>query len=226
VGFAEFVVLQQLGEEPEEKRATTDEERRQRTARRDARHDAERRELEAATKGVLGMMRFGNFESPVLLEALGDLLLSGDTRNDSKRLAGRAYLKASYGVKDARTKRRFREMADQTISGHMQMEVAQLERTFKRELAEAANWYKRVEADELAWIEQGVDVDAAFAEKYYSAPTVGGPVAAVMTSQRASIVMWVLTLGVVAVVAVAAIAGLGLAIIIFRRKPSLPAKPA
>ncbi|WDQ19366.1 hypothetical protein [Rhodopirellula sp. P2] len=37
-------------------------------------------EIQAAAKGVMGMMRFGNHDSPVLLEALGDLLLADDSR--------------------------------------------------------------------------------------------------------------------------------------------------
>ena len=55
---------------------------------------------EKATKGILGMMRFGNYRSPVLLEALGDLLLSQGWSADGKRLAARAYLKASYEIAD------------------------------------------------------------------------------------------------------------------------------
>src|SRR5262249_39244711 len=59
-------------------------------------------ERQAAIKGVLGMMRFGDHESPVLLEALGDLLCAHlyDAREDAKQLAARAYLKASYVVTD------------------------------------------------------------------------------------------------------------------------------
>ena len=36
-----------------------------------------RAELAAAQKGVLGMMHFANYDSPLLLEALGDLLSLG-----------------------------------------------------------------------------------------------------------------------------------------------------
>ncbi|HEX6984614.1 MAG TPA: hypothetical protein VF170_04520, partial [Planctomycetaceae bacterium] len=55
-------------------------------------------EIEQATKGILGMMRFGDYRSPVLLEALGDLLLvgKGDVgEGQAQRLAARAYLRAA-----------------------------------------------------------------------------------------------------------------------------------
>ena len=48
-------------------------------------------ESSRATKGVLGMMRFGDFQSPVLLEALADLLMV-EMAGDAKQLASRALL--------------------------------------------------------------------------------------------------------------------------------------
>ena len=54
--------------------------------------------IDKAITGVLGMMKFGNHDSPVLLEALGDLLVSRGYDTDGKRLAARAYLKASYSA--------------------------------------------------------------------------------------------------------------------------------
>src|SRR5262249_50838038 len=48
-------------------------------------------ETNAAVKGVLGMMRFANHENPILLEALGDLLVGGGDQ-EAKLLAARAYL--------------------------------------------------------------------------------------------------------------------------------------
>src|SRR4029078_97026 len=40
-------------------------------------------ELRKATKGVLGMLHFADYRSPVLLEALGDLLMTGDLEANS-----------------------------------------------------------------------------------------------------------------------------------------------
>jgi tetratricopeptide (TPR) repeat protein len=46
--------------------------------------EAKAEEAKAALKGVLGMLRFGNFQHPILLEAAGDLLRA-DWNKDGKR---------------------------------------------------------------------------------------------------------------------------------------------
>jgi tetratricopeptide (TPR) repeat protein len=68
--------------------------------------------LEDGLKGVLGMMKFGNYDSPVLLEALGDLLLARrQVRSDGKRLAARAYLRAAAGAKTEESRTAYRGKA-------------------------------------------------------------------------------------------------------------------
>ena len=58
--------------------------------------DAHFKELSDAIKGVAGMMTFANYRSPVLLEALADLLLHTNSHRGAGHLASRAYLKASW----------------------------------------------------------------------------------------------------------------------------------
>ena len=137
------------------------------------------KELGRAIKGVLGMMRFGNYDSPVLLEALGDLLLSYGRVDDGKRLAARAFLKASYEVSDPHAQEEYRKLAEQALQRqtvheltYRELSLRRLEKVFQRELEEAKAWYEQVAADERRWIDEGVDVDAAFAKKYYTEPTV------------------------------------------------------
>ena len=82
-GFAEFVLNKRL---PDWKKKSHDENqtRSQKTTIK---------ELERALHGVLGMMYFADFESPMLLEALGDLLAAWPHRDDdATQLAARAYL--------------------------------------------------------------------------------------------------------------------------------------
>ena len=70
----------------------------------------------AAVKGVLGMMRFGHHDSPILLEALGNLLATvpyGD--GDGTRLAARAYLKASYEAPEPAAKAAYRDIAREAL---------------------------------------------------------------------------------------------------------------
>ena len=52
--------------------------------------------------------------------------------------------------------------------------MSQVEADFRKELADAETWYAAVRADELKWIEQGVDVDAEFDKNYFREPKVGG----------------------------------------------------
>jgi tetratricopeptide (TPR) repeat protein len=137
-------------------------------------------EREAAVKGVLGMMRFGNHASPVLLEALADLLASRGGGQDAKRLAARAYLKASDEVSDEWAKRAYREKARSALTMQTkspltpfsQLPLEELEASFRQELAEADAWYAKVRQDELDWIQQGKDPEAEFVRKYYAEPSV------------------------------------------------------
>jgi len=135
--------------------------------------------LEDALKGVLGMMKFGNYDSPVLLEVLGDLLVSQSPSSDAKQLAARAYLKASYGATDPRAKKAYRKKADAALkyqtrnkTSNKELSVAELERQFKDELEDAQSWYETLVRDEQLWIDNGVNVQEAFDNKYYEAPIV------------------------------------------------------
>jgi tetratricopeptide (TPR) repeat protein len=130
-------------------------------------------EHHAAIKGVLGIMKFGNFDSPVLLEVLGDLLAPGHkyrgAMKDGKRLAARAYLKASYEVKGASERKAYRQRAGAALSmqtrspsSHEQLPLEELEADFLRELEDARAWYEAFRAKEMATLSEP-DPDAAFA---------------------------------------------------------------
>jgi tetratricopeptide (TPR) repeat protein len=144
--------------------------------------DAGAAELSKAMKGVLGMMRFGNHDSPILLEVLGDLLLSRAHREDAKRLAARAYLKASYHAKDDATREAYRRLAKKSLSMQTvhkdtksELSLEALELKFSDELADASSWFKVVADDEAKWIRGGENVDEVFAQKYYQEPELASP---------------------------------------------------
>ncbi|MBI5367954.1 MAG: hypothetical protein HZA54_13015 [Planctomycetes bacterium] len=134
-------------------------------------------EIAAATKGVLGIMRFGSHDHPVLHEVLGDLLLT-DIMSDAKQLAARAYLRASYAAKDESVVAVYRKLASRSLSGFRSqlahtsdpraMSLQEVETAFKVELADAEAWYARVRVDELTWIRDGKDPEREFATKYYA----------------------------------------------------------
>lgn len=150
-------------------------------------------ELKDAMKGVLGMMRFGRHDSPILLEALGDLLLSHPYPEDAKRLAARAYLKASYGVDDDVAREAYRTLATQSLAMQTvhgltmeELSLEALEAEFAVELTQANRWFDTVAKDERQWSDAGLDIDAAFAQKYYEEPEL---------NSSTSTLAWVIAIG-------------------------------
>jgi tetratricopeptide (TPR) repeat protein len=142
-------------------------------------------DYQAALKGVLGMMKFGQHDSPVLLEALGDLLVKRQDfsdRSDAKRLAARAYLKASYAVREEAARTAYRGLATRALTvqtrhpdSDAQLPLEELEASFRRELADADTWYADLAARERAWVAEGKNPEAEFDRLYDREPVVVSP---------------------------------------------------
>jgi len=146
--------------------------------------------IAAAVKGISGMMRFGNHDSPVLLEALADLLMA---QNDElfRNLAARAWLKASYSVEDQAVRARYRKAADQVLSlqtdgsnRRNRVSLESVEQQFRKELADADAWFERLRKDEQDWIAAGEDVDLRFSDRYYTDPVLPSEVKSQAQSRR------------------------------------------
>ena len=158
-GFASFVLLKK-GIEPEKGER--------------AYGEVAQEELDRALKGVQGMMRFGNHRSPVLLEALGDLLMHNSAQYNGLQLAARAYLAASEAPEQpAIVKAAYRALAEEALvmqlanpPSHEQMTLAALEDAFRQESADATAWYDALAADERSWIQDGLNPEAEFTKKY------------------------------------------------------------
>lgn len=127
-------------------------------------------EINNATKGVLGMMRFGNYDSPILLEVLGDLLLFGSSNKNANQLAARAYLKASYEVHEATAITAYKQKAARVISDYTSSEIFYIERNLKKEIEQGTDFFNQIIQDELAWTQTGIDVDEQFEQKYFRDP--------------------------------------------------------
>ena len=113
---------------------------------------------EEKVQGLAGMLRFGRHGSPILLEALGDVLTSNaEGPFDARHLGRRAYLAASYAVEDKEVAEAYRKLAGAT---------PELDEELKAEMTEAAIFVTKLHADERRWIAEGVDVEAAFDAKY------------------------------------------------------------
>jgi tetratricopeptide (TPR) repeat protein len=152
-------------------------------------------QLPAAIKAVLGMMRFANFESPILLEALGNLLTGYDTHPeiDAKLLAARAYLKASYEVPDGPQRHGYRKMAEDALSMQIlrrdqkeQITLEQVEAEFQKELEEGRSWYAELHEKELSWIRDGKNPETEFDKLFDHEPEVSG----MDTKHRMSAYQW------------------------------------
>lgn len=147
-------------------------------------------ELAKAIKGVAGMMHFGQYKHPVLLEALADLLLETSSYGGSGHLGARAYLKASFESKDENIAKAYWKKADaaRERSYHPErimrrMNETQLQRmreqapsayrmeyleaALKYEIQSAEMWFDSVKNNEIKWIHDKVDADSAFAVTYY-----------------------------------------------------------
>ncbi len=128
-------------------------------------------EYARALKGVLGMVRFGHHDSPILMEAVGDLLSASQPAN---LLAARAYLRASYEVEDAAAREDYRLKAVNAVAsqklGIRGEKIDAIEAALKDELAQAETFAKQIAADEANWIAHGDRVDDKFSEKYYATP--------------------------------------------------------
>jgi len=154
-GFASYVIAQQ--------KVSGDEQQ------------AIRDELDRTVKGVLGMMRFGNHDSPVLLEALGDLLQAQRLSAGVQRLAVRAYLKASYEAEDSAAAETYRAKAESAVGNQQNETLASIESELKREIEKGDAFFAQIKEDEQAWAEAGADLDAKFQAKYYEQPRLSQP---------------------------------------------------
>jgi tetratricopeptide (TPR) repeat protein len=166
-GFARYVIVSKYGE---------DENLQYSLGGSEAERGARQTELQDAAKGVLGMLHFADHESPVLLEALGDLLITGELDANGTRLGARAYLRAAQMSKDAATADRFRRMAHDALANQLpygkdydpeKVDLSHLEKELAAELTQGAEFFSQIEARERQWIDNELDVDREFATAYY-----------------------------------------------------------
>ncbi len=140
-------------------------------------------DTESAVKGVLGMLRFARYDSPILLEVLGDLLQAGPRTDSARQLAARAYLRASQFAPHEVVKEKYHELAGRALSMQLNLDgklsVAEVEHELYLEVNQANQWFAGVQQDELGWIAAGENPEDNFAEKYYADPEVDAAVFAV-----------------------------------------------
>lgn len=135
---------------------------------------------QAAIKGVLGMMRFGNYDSPYLLKALVSLLSPYDELDYHmpRQLIARTWLKLSYHTDSLMERKRYRKFANRALGmqlsrrGGHELTLEEVEQQFQKELEEGQLYYERIRKNEIKWILSGQDPEQLFEKKYYKNPEV------------------------------------------------------
>ncbi|QDU74133.1 hypothetical protein Pan97_11380 [Bremerella volcania] len=130
--------------------------------------ESEMAEKKKALTGVLGMMRFGHYDSPILLEALGDLLMSQG--RDANQLAAQAYLRASAMADDRDAAAAYFSKAGQALESQRNMKLKTLQKELTESVHKANEKFAQIQSDEQAWAAAGEDLDQKFASKYYEQP--------------------------------------------------------
>ncbi|WP_271769960.1 tetratricopeptide repeat protein [Aquimarina algiphila] len=136
-------------------------------------------ELEKAIIGIMGMMKFGNYDSPVLLEVLGDLLMGTGRKGGARQLAARAYFKASYNIEDDIVKEVYKKKIVFTLFHQYtkrrgkKFTLYELEELLIEEINEGNRFYQKIRDDEMRWIRSGMDPEQEFTTKYYKEPKLG-----------------------------------------------------
>ena len=123
-----------------------------------------------ALRGVLGMMWFADYDNPLLLEALGDLLIFGSQETNAAQLAAMSYLRAAQKTTDEAEKKRLSEhssMAVKMTEGPYH-EPSNLSKLLNHELAKGREYAESVRKDELAWIAEGANAGELFQKKYWA----------------------------------------------------------
>ncbi|MFO1483124.1 MAG: hypothetical protein U1F71_07125 [Verrucomicrobiaceae bacterium] len=119
-----------------------------------------------AIRGISGMMRFADFDNPLLLEALGDVLSAGDVEKSGSKLIALSYLHASRKAVDSSEKQRLRKRFELLVE---QRDQAGLEVLLDTGLAKGREYVESIRQDELSWIASGKDASAEFQKKYLPA---------------------------------------------------------
>lgn len=114
-----------------------------------------------AIKGVLGMMRFGDHSSPVLLEAWADLMRASN-EDDAAFRAALGYLQASHRTKGDAAKA-YRKLMEGTPGIQNPSTV---EKQLSAYQAAGDARFSKIVASEKKWIQEGRSVDSAYRENF------------------------------------------------------------
>ena len=123
-------------------------------------------EQQEAVRGVSGMMRFADFDNPILLEALGDLLAAGTMEANASHLAALCYLHARGKVTEKTDKERLDALFEHAANAAHRMPLNQFPSLLATGLGAGAKHAESIRQEEIAWIAAKADAAAEFRKKY------------------------------------------------------------
>lgn len=128
-----------------------------------------RQAIDQAARGIMGMMRFGQHDSPILLEALGDLFAAYPEADEAlKRIAALAYLRASLAVPDLSAQSAYSNKALRVVGMKTGWEISEYQSQLQEAMAAAQELESQIIQDEFDWHAAGLNLDRQFRWKYYS----------------------------------------------------------
>lgn len=120
-----------------------------------------------ALRGILGMMWFADFDNPLLLEALGDVLMAGNLGTNASHLARLSYLHAlrrtTEPVAQVRLKTLIKAAGSLKQPG---VEEPDLEKLLDTGLATGQAYVESIRQDEITWMKAGLNPALEFQKKY------------------------------------------------------------
>ena len=124
-------------------------------------------------QGLVDLILCGHYRTPIVLEALGDLLNdeSAQVLAKSEQLAARAYLLASYFTESLWGRMEYRGLAKDLLKQPTKKGLRRFERGFARELAKGRKLMKQIRKDEKRWFQNKRNLDELFARRYLSVDT-------------------------------------------------------
>jgi hypothetical protein len=117
-----------------------------------------------ALRGILGMMRFADFDNPLLLEVLGDVLASGGEKTNSRNLAVTAYELATRHTKVDAEKLKYQSL--KLNLGKLLEKGSLNDKELSALLAKGQEFAASIRRQEMEWIQKGVDVSLEYQRKY------------------------------------------------------------
>lgn len=131
----------------------------------DASPETQLAEIEQTIEALLAIMRFGEFESPVLLEALGDLQMARGQVPNGRDWAARSYLLAGRAVAASEAKTAYHRLAAAALGS---LPLVPVEEQLAREIRETDDWFFSLADEERLWVGRKTppDADELFYKKY------------------------------------------------------------